>query len=272
MSKMSTTILSMTLLAQLLPPLAAQTSDTRAGYLELFRSTGRVSTRLTGTKPPIPGRTMSLLLSAPGHAFGATFLTWRADLGPTTVSFGRDQLSIYADLSTLVTVIPVGMPSGFATINLPLPPSPTLVGQDLAWQGVTMSATLGSVSATNLLLANVGTTQSGNMVFANFQHRSWSLECDKCIPLDQFRGDTAKEQILKMTGSRGNSNWELELRVTAPGAKKPTITKIQAGNTSWDLGDGVRIPPNSKVELCNPCRPNNAIVSLTILTLDVTVL
>jgi len=273
MTKLLNTTLAMTLLTQLVAPLAAQTGDTRAGYLELFHSTGRVPARLTGTLPPIPGKTMSVLLGAPGHAFGAAFLSWRADLGPTTVTFGRDQLSIYADPLTLVTTIPVGMPSGFATISLPLPPDPSLVGLDLAWQGLTMSATLGSVSATNLLLANIGSTEGGNMVFANVVRRSWSLGCNECIDLDEFRSDKDKERIVKISGTRGRDDQELEVRVTDPKTNKTTTTKIGTGSTSWDLGtSGVRVPPGAKVEIRNPCRPRNERVSVTILTIDVTVL
>jgi hypothetical protein len=250
------------ILTHLAGSVSAQTGDRRAGYLELFGASGAGNARLSGLQAPVIGGAMRLQVQAPGSAFAATFLTVQSNPAGTCVDYLGSPLCLYADLASFLVAIPMPLANGQGQLQLPLPPDPRLIGLDLAWQSVAFSPSLHQVSASNLLLANIGDRTDGAMVFASFTPHNIKIKPGECYDVPYATGVAGAVTI---TGERNPPGQDVEVKVYDDRNREVSSITVKGdgkGNKAW--GTTVSVPAGGTIKICNPGTPNKTDVTISL--------
>lgn len=174
----------------LLPAADAGAQDTRGGYINLYggsAASGMPTPVIQGLLPPELGQEMMIGVSAPGYEAAFLWLAAQSDPG---ISFPFAGTTMWLYLPPVAFLdISMAFSNGQGSATIFVPPVPSLVGADLAFQSVAWSS-FGGLGLSSLLLASIGDgTGNGIASFdANFPGRAYGSEEVKNRFLQSFRG------------------------------------------------------------------------------------
>lgn len=201
---------------------SAISQDGAAGYASLLGQWNPV--RLRGQQPPALGTTASLAIASPVPGDQAVVVLGTAAGSGVDLFTPYNRNAYYLDPATppaWVLVTPLS--SGLGTLQLPVPVDPLLVGVDLAAQAWVLGPT--EATASNLLVANLGTSAGVGMDFTLFQPAGGVLLRRAQTCADVFQNDAA-----------------------APVAVQVTFTLSEPSALAWSLRDGSQsgtLPPQT---------------------------